>query len=71
MNGRLLLIAAIIAETIAEQPEGAPNGVIYAGMQGVISYAEYMEIIAALKSGGLVTERFHVLHWVGPKGAVQ
>lgn len=64
--GRLERLVSIIGETIREQgADGAPSGVIYAGLMGHCGYTEYNAIIAALKKAGHIKERNHVLYWVG------
>lgn len=66
---RLARLVEIISETIREQgSNGAPSGVIYAGLMGHCGYSEYNAIIAALKKAKMVEERHHVLYWVGKQG---
>ena len=55
-------IATVIAQTVAETPDGAPSGVLYAGLMGIIDLATYQSIVDALKRAGLIDERAHCLY---------
>lgn len=54
-----------MAETIRELGS-TPAGVLYAHMCGVISLEDFQRVVAILKGAELVTEKNHVLMWVGP-----
>ncbi len=56
-----------VAEAIREMgSQGMISGHLYAHVCGTISLSEYSLIIALLKARGLVSERQHVLTWIGP-----
>jgi predicted RNA-binding Zn-ribbon protein involved in translation (DUF1610 family) len=60
---------AAILETVAASPDGAPSGVMFAGLSGgrglrgpfPLTAAEYRMLLGLAKAGGLVTERADVV----------
>ncbi len=67
-NDLNVLLCAILA-TLAEFPEGAPSGVMFAAVSQSArgSLEDYQTAIAVVKGGGLATERDRVLT-ITPKG---
>jgi hypothetical protein len=61
------IIAQIIAEATDTPLGGMPSGHLYARVMGTLSLAQYDGIIRVLKKSELVTEKNHLLAWVGPK----
>jgi len=60
-------ILVAVSETIREAgPAGCPSGPLYARLMGQMDLAAYQRMVAVLVGSGLVVERGHVLHWVGP-----
>lgn len=54
-----------IGELIADLGE-VPSGHIYAAVQGMMSLAQYQMVVDVLKRSGLVSEKAHLLTWIGP-----
>lgn len=63
MRGALGIIDAV-AEAIMSLGS-VPSGHLYAMLAGQMNLATYGGIIAKLKRAGLITERNHLLTWVG------
>lgn len=65
-------MAIVLAETICELSAvsplgGVPSGELYSQVQQHLDIHQYEEIIHALVKSGLVTNKSHLLVWVGPK----
>lgn len=59
-----LVIKAII-ETIEEtKTEGAPLGIMFAALMGMISYESFMNVIDALVNAGIIRVSNHVAYRV-------
>jgi hypothetical protein len=58
---------AAILETIAELPNGAPSGHLYAALMGRLELTDYQALVGIAKDAGLVQERGHLLTMT-PKG---
>ena len=55
-------VANIIAGLVAETPTGAPSGILYSGLMGLLDLDEYQSIVGALEQAGLIETRCHVLY---------
>lgn len=55
------MIGMVIATTVAETPEGAPAGLLYAGLMGHTDLSGFDAAVAALSQAGLVDRRGDVL----------
>jgi len=64
--GSALLAAAEVAEAIRKLGS-VPSGELYARVCGTLELPAYQQVIALLKRAGLVSERNHLLTWVGPE----
>ena len=53
-------LAAIIT-TIADMPEGAPSGHLYAGLMGQMDLSSYQLLIGVCKDAGLIAESNHLI----------
>lgn len=60
-----ILTAILLA--VAEMPEGAPEGPMYAALMGTASLEEFQGLVEIAASCGLVTRSGHVLT-IAPKG---
>jgi hypothetical protein len=59
-------ILVAVAEAIREKGE-VPSGELYAVLSGHLTLALYTKVIERLKGAGLVSERNHLLTWIGPQ----
>lgn len=59
-----LQVIAAVADAIRELKE-VPSGHLYAHLMGRMSLESYNKIISILKDAGMITERNHVLRWIG------
>ena len=48
------LVVQAIVETIEECPEGAPLGIIYAALMGMVSYNSFSNVISSLVQAGVI-----------------
>lgn len=56
-----------VCEIVAEEPNGVPSGVLYAGlMQYGCTLNAYEMLLTILKSAGRIEERHNVLHYIRP-----
>ena len=61
-------LALAIAATIKDMGDnGAPSGIIFAGLQGQCTFSEYNSIINKLIELKLIRRKFHVLYWIGDR----
>lgn len=63
--GAAVGMVAAIAETVRELKK-VPSGELYAQLMGTLSLEQYQGILGLLARAGLVENRNHELHWVGP-----
>ena len=56
------LVVQAIVETIEECPEGAPLGIIYAALMGMVSYNSFTNVISSLVQAGVITVRGNVAY---------
>jgi hypothetical protein len=63
------LITEAVADCIREVGE-VPSGHLYAMLTGVLTLNEYSMVIAILRARGDVTQRGHLLCWVGQESLV-
>ena len=50
---------------------GVPSGHLYARLMPTFTLAQYESVIGVLKRAGLVTDKNHLLVWVGPTKVVR
>ena len=60
----MLLATKMLAECIRELRE-VPSGHLYAMVMGVMNLQTYEVLIGNLKRAGLVSEKYHLLTWIG------
>lgn len=61
-------IAAAIAETVQEAgPQGAPEGILYAAVMGMIDLGAFQAIVGVLVEAGLCTRAGSHVLVTGPK----
>lgn len=53
--------------TAASDLGGVPNGMLWARLDGKITFGTYTAIIDVLKRAKLVEERNNLLVWIGPR----
>lgn len=58
-------LVMLVADTIRQAGE-IPSGHLYATVMGTLPLEAYNTVIEKLKKTGLVTEKNHLLKWVGP-----
>ena len=58
------VVVQAIVETIKECPEGAPLGIIYPALMGMISYDSFSNVIASLVKAGVIRVENHVAYAV-------
>lgn len=58
------LVVQAIVETIDECPEGAPLGIIYAALMGMITYDSFDNVITSLVQAGVIRVDNHVAYSV-------
>jgi len=59
------LVVQAIVETIEETGDnGAPLGIMYAALMGMISYESFMNVISALAQAGVIRVSNHVAYAV-------
>jgi hypothetical protein len=61
-------ILCVILTTIAASPDGAPSGVMYAGLAGEVELADFNELLGICVSTGLVREASRHLYVATDKG---
>ncbi len=57
-------VVLAVGETIRELGS-VPSGYLYAGLMGKMSLGQYQGIIHCLKAAKLISERGHLLTWIG------
>jgi hypothetical protein len=62
--GSAIRVIQAVASTIKELGE-VPSGVLYAQLCGIMSLEQYTSIIETLKRLKLVSEKGHLLTWIG------
>lgn len=65
VSGAVQIIGAV-AEAIREA-RSIPAGPLYAMLMGRMSFESFGRIITILENAGLVSEKNHMLTWVGPE----
>lgn len=53
-------VALAVAECIAECNDGAPEGVMYASLMGILSLDEFNTILDTMEAADLITRKGHV-----------
>jgi hypothetical protein len=60
-EARLIKVTAAILTTVADTPEGAPSGVVYAALMNHVSLDEYQNILSRLTGNGLVNQSNYLI----------
>ena len=58
---KLALIASIILECVEAEPDGCPEGPMYAALMSVMSFEEFTNVTSALVTVGRVKRSNHCL----------
>jgi hypothetical protein len=62
-------IIALVGQMIRECPEGQiPAGELYARLMDKVSLESFQSIIRTLVKTNLITDKNHLLTWIGPIG---
>lgn len=64
-HDKLALIASIIIERVEAEPDGCPEGPMYASLMPVMSFDEFTNVTSALVTVGKLKRRNHCLFPVG------
>lgn len=55
------VLLAVILTTVAETPDGAPEGVMYAALMNRVELADFQSLLSIAQQVGLITRARHVV----------